>query len=58
VLASNINAHIYCHTINDSLVVCELPVACNPNPYLASFPDPTSHEEKGLVAIERFLGCA
>ena len=25
---------------------------------IVSWPDPTSHEEKGLVSIERFLGCA
>ena len=25
---------------------------------IVSCPDPTSHEEKGLVSIELFLGCA
>ena len=25
---------------------------------LVSSPDPTSREEKGLVTVERFLGCA
>ena len=25
---------------------------------LVSCPDPISHEEKGLVTIERFFGCA